>query len=594
MGFEMNETKYPEYILNIPNLILMIPVCLNLIFRTHVPVCVLIAVQAVLIVIIRPIAANIYSKLYRKRRDLFAAELEPRFVTWRGIYFGMGVCRTCLLIFASVVPVCISLWLDEDSLVNDIMGIILAGIVLPLAWSGVITLLRLGLKPWQKIFVRLRKMSLEHLQREKIWIIVDQADGSFRSQAYDFIPSEGLSYPVYLIARDELHHITPKKINEQELSEKLHRCCYLVRVTTEEELKQIFDKIYMEYLGYENDGLQKIVIVNLRSLSTQEHLFYPKEYLNQEFIYYAELDHIGDLTYQFLSKTCGDQTDNFSFRVSKKRHRNVSQQKRERNIEWQKLDFDQTQLRYFEHPDLLRQRIHESVIYEEGNNIKNRWLLSFYNSACVFQNPARSVMALLDYWELLLRLLSIYYFRITEKPSISETEMVHASLMAMGRFLQEASAIHPERHKILKEKLFEVPEVIQVYLDKLEDYVYIHFKGKNVSFLGLISLMQILRNKIIAHGILNDENASIVWGITFWATDLLNLYLQLSDFQLNEAGSTYEIGFETTVRADRFIVNRGGYPCIAAIQKSNKKSYIYVNFFNGELITPEFVEVDPA
>ena len=77
----------------------------------------------------------------------------------------------------------------------------------------------------------------------------------------------------------------------------------------------------------------------------------------------------------------------------------------------------------------------------------------------------------------------------------------------------------------------------------------------------------------------------------FWATGLFNHYMQMSKFQLNEAGETYEIGFEKTVIADRLIVNYQNSPCIAAIVKSNGKGYIYVDFFSGELITPKFVDI---
>ena len=38
------------------------------------------------------------------------------------------------------------------------------------------------------------------------------------------------------------------------------------------------------------------------------------------------------------------------------------------------------------------------------------WLIDFYKNACVFQNQSRSIMAMLDYMELLIRLVSIYYY----------------------------------------------------------------------------------------------------------------------------------------------------------------------------------------
>lgn len=550
-------------------------------------VCGLVIAQALIVLAVRPIGESLYIRKAKSRKvkHLFAAEQYSQVILCRGKNYAVRLCVFGLLLCALIAFLGSRLWWSK---VDDPIVVKLVGIWLPLL-CGFLLMPVYYETPQMKLRVLRRNNSIAELRQKKIWIIVNQTKFSVQSQC---VIHDGK--PAYLVTKDELHCITQEKMSDQEFMEKSPRLCYLVQVSTQEQLKEIFDEIYADYLNSENDGLRKIAVVNVRTLTTQSQLHCPEEYLRQEFLYFAEIKHMSDFTYKFLGELCGDSLDNFSISINDNQDKEVTREERKKNIERLRQDFDSTHLQYFKHPHMLRQRIHESVTYEEETNIKNMWLLSFYNSACVFQNPTRSVMALLDYWELLLRLVAIYYYQATEEPSICEEELVHANLGTLGRFISEASVIHLDHYKLLTEKTFETPEVILVYLDKLTDYIYIHFTGESVSFPGLVSLMQVLRNKVIAHGVLNDENASIVWGITFWATDLLNSYLLLSDFQLNETGSTYEIGFETTVRADRLIVNRGGYPCIAAIQKSNKKSYIYVNFFNGELITPEFVEVDPA
>lgn len=606
-----NNTSFGKYL--IFNIIYAILILGYVIFMQtpNISLCVLITIQEMIIMILRPIAAKNYISWYGKRKKLSAEELDAEFIYWKRNAFALGLCMLCLALFMIIYFLGLPLWMDDGA---DI----LAGLFLPIIFIGVAGYARSKIKSTKlrgadsngtyHDFYELGILPMSMLLQEKIWVIDDRTTLSFNSQSERFYPSgwkgRGPSYWTYLINITDLHRIIPEGLSEQELEQrkqellgKLPRYCYLVQVSTQEELNDIFKEIYKKYLNSENDGLRKIVVVNVRTVASQARLHRPEEYRRQEFLYYTEIERLRYLTYQLLSEVCGDSLDKFDVsdtRIYEISNKNSTQQNTKKISERQRRKFNKSLQQYFEHPNMLRQRIHESVSYQVESNIKNMWLLSFYNSACVFQNPTRSVMALLDYWELLLRMVAIYYYQVTDEPSISEAELVHANLTTLGRFIFEASMIRPSHHKLLTTMKFEMPQVILAYLDNLKDYIYHHYTGEVVSFPGLVSLLQVLRNKIIAHGVLNDENASIVWGITFWATDLLNLYLQMSDFQLNEADNTYEIGFETTVRADRLIVNRGGYPCIAAIQKSNKKSYIYVNFFNGELITPEFVEVDPA
>lgn len=555
---------------------------------------ILLICQFIILLVCRPIMNAIYrmqwlKRLKKKKEEFFAVDRTIDTAYRVGECMATQWCAAVLFLFAAFIFLGIRIWWENVRFID-----ILSGIAVPLLMASILVWETFEQAVDMPATKGLEPFKLEAIQHQhKLWIIINQTGFSVNSRRDTYVQSDGHKDTAYLITKDELYHVLPKGMSEQEFIEINPRCCYLIHVTMQQDLEKTFDRVYEEYLESGNDGLRKIVVLNLRTSTVQKRLVIPDKYQRQEFLYYAELKRLDDLTYQFLGSICGDNLDNFSIDVNTEDKKDITSEERHKNIENQKKNFDETHLHYFEHPDVFRQRINESVTYNNDIRIKNTWLKDFYNSACVFQNPSRSAMALMDYWELLLRLQSIYYYQMMETPKIREEELVHANLMTLGRFLVEASTFYPEHHLLLDEKEFGVPEVIHVYLDKLKDFIYIHFSGENVSFLGLISLIQVLRNKIVAHGVMNDESASIVWGIMYWATELLNFYLLLSDFQLKEADDTYELGFDTTVQAGKFIMVRDGCPCIAAIQKSNKKSYIYVNFFDGKLIAPEYVEVNP-
>ncbi|MCM1261534.1 MAG: hypothetical protein NC313_02345 [Butyrivibrio sp.] len=534
-------------------------------------------------------------------------------------------CAVELSLFALLVFLGEKIWWKDFRFIDRLAGIIFPLVAVPFLIFEA-SLLAEDMPPIKGV----KPFSLKHLRHQnELWIIFNQTELSVSSRC-DIRSS-------YLITKDELYHVIPKGVSEQEFIAANPRRCYLVQVTTQQDLEKVFDKVYAEYLENSNDGSHKIVVLNVRMLTIQKELVMPDKYRRQEFIYYAELKRLDDLTYQFLCCVCGDDlgyglnyssTNNSDYNSNNSPNYNINNSSNNdlnhniNNSSNSSINYNINNnpnnslnnninnstnynltynldrnpvygLDYFKDPNSFRLYIDNDD--DSDISIKNSWLKDFYNSACVFQNPSRSVMALMDYWELLLRLQAIYYYQMSETKIISEGELVHANFMTLGKFLVEASTVYPEHQQMLKEKEFEVPYTIHKYLDKLKDYIYIHYSGESVSFLGLISLVQILRNKIVAHGVMNDEIAPIVWGLMYWATILLNKYLFLSNFQLKEAGDTYELGFETTVRAGEFILARDGYPCIAAIQKSNKKkkSYIFVNFFDGRLIAPEYVEVNP-
>lgn len=535
--------------------------------------------NAGIMLIVKPIIVRIYSSRFKRKENLLSFEKKEENIMRRGEIFSMKICRRFFL-FMCVSTVLRVRWFgitvssDKEIVTTFLIPAVLFIVLLVLKFE----------LPKNKIADKLRKTSLDSMKQLNIWLVIRKKEILFESQLKNN-GREGC-----LILLEDMKVLLGNKVSEEEIKRSFRRCCYMVQVDKQEELDKICEEIYQEHLNTFTDGLRKIVIVN-KTVAFNDELQMSEKYKNHEFIYYKEFIYTNDLNYKFLARVCGDNLDGFKVKKYKSKRWKSLEEKKQKLVKDAEKSFDYNSWKYFEHSMAFIEVMKQSADYPNEVDGANPWLANFYNSACVFQNPTRAVMAMLDYWELLFRLESIYYYKITGE-KLREKDLVHSNLMNMARFLLDATKEENQKHyEILKNKKFDVPVIISVYIRKLREFMYIQFQGEQVSFLGLVSLIQMLRNKVVAHGILDEENVMIVWGITFWAVGLLNSYMQLSKFQLNAAGETYEIGFEKTILAERLIINHQNSPCIASIVKSNGKGYIYVDFFGGELITPKFVDI---
>lgn len=534
-------------------------------------VIVIIWIHFVVLIVFRRVLAFSYKIWLRLRRKSLAPEKERIYIDIRSECFSGKV-----VVWEPIIIFIVYVFVLKNHMSSVVFGMI-AGILLPIA-SFLELLYTSGKPEIIKAVEAIRKVPAKDLHKEKIWLLLNQSKSCDRN-CYSVYDNELFAHFVYLLTIDELKKLYPKGNDEQQIKEQTGYWCYAVNADTKEALKACFDKAYEEYKRVSNDGHRKVVILNI---GNKEPLQEPVEYRTREFFYYAEVPSITDVDGKFLDKVSGNAADGFKAKPRRRKSKNA-----EKQLQKERVALNDKRKNYFEHPDAFVEKINESVAFDSDIRGGNEWLTNFYSSACVFQTPTRAVMALLDYWELLLRLVAIYYYK-SGAVICEEHDIVHSNLTNLGNTVLRGAKSDEKKYKQLTEA-YQVPEIIKAYFESLKEYIYIHFEGEEVSFQGLISTMQVLRNKIIAHGVLSEENASIVWGIVYWATVLLNDYLDLPQFRLEEFNDTYKVGYDVTVAADGLIMCRNHVPCIAAMEKSNKKSYIYVNFFNGELITPEYI-----
>lgn len=397
---------------------------------------------------------------------------------------------------------------------------------------------------------------------------------------------------MYMLSTEELIKLYNRTVDELQIMKQTWRWCYVISEQDKDNLEKIFEKMYTAYTEAGNPGIRKILILNIVPNGVKVEV--PKRYKRTEFIYYAQVSYAGKINYSLLANAVRDvyNRNGKGFAVATKKRKKKTSIERLflllRDVfRMRYFDGDRD---YFHHPEQLLSRILDSGDIQYDFKGGDEWLMDFYSSACVFETPERSTMAMLDYWELTLRMVAIYYYKRANSENISEETLVHANFMELARIIQRNSYVEPKHYEKLTRKKYYVAELIGGYIEYIDDKIYIDFKGTEVSFLGLTSLILTIRNKIVAHGIMNQKNCACVWGIVYWATLLLNNYLNTAEFQLEENNGQYEIGYEEKISASPLVIDKDGMPCIASLQKSNKKkSYIYVNYFSGELISPEFI-----
>lgn len=211
----------------------------------------------------------------------------------------------------------------------------------------------------------------------------------------------------------------------------------------------------------------------------------------------------------------------------------------------------------------------------------------FFQNALFFRNAYRSALALLDYIEMCLRL--VVYAGDLESGKMFDGSLVSDNLYHMARRIyQNRGAARLER--TVKMELLE-----QNMLQQLENLLYINFEGDELDFTGLLGAVTLVRNKVVAHGVMSDENTGIVWAFVVYAALLVTDYLEMDQFSVVGEQGNYRIGYGSSLYdAGIYLFSQNEDVCILSSinqnKKKNKTRVTYTNFFSGEVIIPGYIE----
>lgn len=367
----------------------------------------------------------------------------------------------------------------------------------------------------------------------------------------------------YLLDLDDIKTLYKAQNDESQIKASILNWCYLISTDDENELSQTLKDALEEYYEIQSTGVRTVFFVNFRN-DSENRLQVPKEYQRKEFIRYIEVNSIDDINAQFILSYA---TKNVALTGEKNKSDLVY---------------------YFEKPKefLTAINVDNQFGYSECNN---EWLREFYINAGVFSNCSRAVMALLDYLELLLRIVYVYYYQ--KNAAVNENTDImppnKGNIFSLAQMIVNLSAIIPEKYNRFTTKRYIKSRFMDMYFEALEKIFYVRFEGDEISFLGILSLCKKIRDKFISHGSLKNTNSPIIWGLVYFGTTVVNEFLEVDKFVLKEDGENYLLGYGSdVVNSGRYIINYKGHPCIMSDVKSN----IYIDYFSGELISPEYLE----
>ncbi len=488
----------------------------------------------------------IVKNLYRKKRMIFWLEREKHLDQARGILFAARLSVVYMIIATMII------WYSSINNIFTNCFLVVAVLTVISVWHEIAGYNRTNV---DKLY------SFNRNKKEKIggFLLYNFKDYDIESKLEDTF---ALKYEdVQRLIQYHKWSGTPWDLFENRIM--------LLKTDSQEDLDKAYDFAYEKYAETKNNLLTRTIIYC--KVSSGISLKIPEKYKQTEFIslYQTsdsefELDKVKDLQGSRMTLNSVKVTD------------------------------------YFANPDVFRTKLH---LDENTQDLSggNKFLSDFYRNALVFKSPQRSVMALLDYCELVLTLSAIYsigYLGEDNKPS--EKEFISSNMMKLAEIIKNRAVRDDSWENIITKK-YQIPSEIMDSINELNKYIYVSFSGDKVSFLGLISLLTVIRNKVIAHGILTEENdayldvvfsrkgnAYIVWKILFWLTGCLNEYLRIGSLNFINKDNDIYVGYENKVSAGKLMIMKDEYPLIAS--KANDKGRItYVNYFNGEMVIPEYV-----
>ena len=126
----------------------------------------------------------------------------------------------------------------------------------------------------------------------------------------------------------------------------------------------------------------------------------------------------------------------------------------------------------------------------------------------------------------------------------------------------------------------------------MADFLGVKLDGDSLSFLGLFKLIRLLRNKVEAHGSINDSNVYIIWYLFYIFTSKLNYFLKANNIHYERNKDKVLVWYDNDEKVSLgeyliFINDELCYIFPKEIKYTNEENLqdeeiTYLNYFNGK------------
>ncbi len=410
------------------------------------------------------------------------------------------------------------------------------------------------------------KKKIKRLKNKDNTLSIILIDGNIKS-SFDIEKTQDIIIDknnIYIDIKRDLKKIL-KENNELENYILENTVAIIHEVENVDEIKNI----------YENEKIKKFNMYHIFATKDYDKC---EEYKYQEDIKICDLDAIFEYTENlFIIR----QSEIVSKRQYKKALSCLN--KISKNIDDKKYNLDKSQMKNME-------KIYQ---YNFNNRLKDKvdtvpcekFSLALYKNAYINNSPYQSTLILFNYITVIGKLVEYYLFS-KNNVNFSKDKIVNDIIGDNPPIWNNHILlnIYKSKDNILYENLrekeysltLEEKALIQCYLSKI---LNIEITGEKITFDGLMELFKNFRNKIEAHGIINDTNVYAVWNLTRFFANMLNRMFKISELECDYKTSDVKIGYKSEDKVDvgRYIIIMDKTMCFVKDKKN------YINYFNGQI-----------
>ena len=261
---------------------------------------------------------------------------------------------------------------------------------------------------------------------------------------------------------------------------------------------------------------------------------------------------------------------------------------------------DKKNVKYIKNLELIYKYNFNNRHKDNFNNVpKEKFLFELYRNAYLNKSPYQSTLIFFNYITAIGRLVEYYlYAKYNKKYNENEIDEYRIgdnpskwnSNILINIYKQTDNILYEN----LRERKYELSNEEKILIkDYLGSYILnTEIKGNKISYDGLMELFIAFRNKVEAHGIINDNNVYAVWNITRFFAKMLNEIFKISQLECEYSNKDIKIkvGYnsEEKVSLGKYVIMYDKFMCFIKDENKNTKECVYMNYFAGE-VKPKFI-----
>ena len=336
---------------------------------------------------------------------------------------------------------------------------------------------------------------------------------------------------------------------------------------------------------YENEAINNAHIFHVMAIENLKSLQNKKDYEYIDAIKVCDLRNVIQFVENLVANNIEDLIDKSKYKRALKQI----------NI------LDKRNEKYIKNLELIYKYNFNNRHKDNFNNVpKEKFILELYKNAYLNKSPYQATLIFFNYITVVGRLVEYYLFakynkkysenkideyRIGDNPSKWNSNILINIYNNTDNILYEN--LRERKYELSNEEKILIKDYLGSYILNTE------IKGEKISYDGLMELFIAFRNKVEAHGIINDNNVYAVWNITRFFANMLNEIFKIPQLECEYSNQDIiiKVGYnsEKKVILGKYVIMYDKFMCFIKDENKNTKECTYMNYFAGE-VKPKFIK----